>query len=252
MVGQTWEQGGQILGDWARFYRHKNLLAIFDKVQAQHKRRNLEGKTNPIPVKFVLPMIEAASLADDKTLQDLWANLIAKSMDPNFTEPFRVGYIEIIKQMSPDDAIILMSFMHAKSFPLIIKCQIKQEAELFVNSLSFIQSFSRRRAGAANKSSIEKDDPYRLLNEKYLEICKSLPLKYASNAIAALDNLQRLQLVELGNKTFVKPGEISVKHRWPKEEGPLKAVSVREEYLQITAFGRSFLEICRADEESKV
>ncbi|HUA68649.1 MAG TPA: Abi-alpha family protein, partial [Candidatus Saccharimonadales bacterium] len=111
IIGGASTQVGGILEDWAKFYRYKNLLRVADKVEAIHAQRKIEGKTIPIPPRMAIPLLESASLEDDETLQKVWARLIANSTDPNFRESSHPGYVEIIKQMSPDEAIILDSFL---------------------------------------------------------------------------------------------------------------------------------------------
>ncbi len=57
-------------------------------------------------LKLGLPWIEWASLEEDPSLRDLWANLLANELNPNKPEP-RTAFISIIKDLSPLDAQLL-------------------------------------------------------------------------------------------------------------------------------------------------
>jgi hypothetical protein len=84
-------EAGEIMGDWARSYRIKNLLSIADRFEAIHAKRRIQ-KLVPILPRIAIPMLESAALEDDEILQDVWAMLIANSTDPNFNLVLHPGY----------------------------------------------------------------------------------------------------------------------------------------------------------------
>ncbi len=98
---------GDIAHDWARYYRYKNLLKIQDKVEAIIWKRKIEGKTIPIPPRYAVPLIQNASQEDDETLQEMWAGLIANSMDPGKRLNVKKVYINILSSLEPLDLQIL-------------------------------------------------------------------------------------------------------------------------------------------------
>ena len=55
---------------------------------------------------IAVPVIIANSYTDSDTLRSLYANLLAKAMDKTETTP-HPSYVEIIKQLSPDEALLL-------------------------------------------------------------------------------------------------------------------------------------------------
>ena len=57
-------------------------------------------------LKLGLPWIEWASLEEDPSLRDLWANLLANELNPNKPEP-RTAFISIIRDLSTLDAQLL-------------------------------------------------------------------------------------------------------------------------------------------------
>ena len=57
------------------------------------------GTLSPVPIKFMVPFLEQASLEEDSTLVDLWANLLtsaAEEFDPHY-----IHSIGIISRLSP-------------------------------------------------------------------------------------------------------------------------------------------------------
>jgi hypothetical protein len=238
VIGPASNQVGGILEDWTRYYRYKNLLAIADKVEALHARHTIEGKTIPIPPRTAIPMLESASLEDDETLQDVWARLIANSTDPNFKESLHPGYIEIVKQMSPDEAIILNSFLKAKNYPLL-----------------FSNHVSQKYADTGNEAmryfwKEQKDKPsYATIFEMYLHHCKSLNLKNPADSRVYIDNLLRLRIVELGHDFSGVERDTThwLQTRMHGSSAVDKAnvtIPARDEYLRMTTFGQSFVAAC--------
>lgn len=225
VVGGASTQVGGMLEDWTRYYRYKNLLTIRDKVEALHKRRQIEGKTIPIPMRAAIPMLEAASLEEDVTLQDIWARLIANSMDPSFNQPLHPSYIEIVKQMCPDEAIILNAFREINGYP-----------KLFADRASGQSGFF---------SSFYLKPTYQGIYTSYLAWCKTLPLKHQDGARAFLDNLQRLQLVELGYDLSQRMEDSfsGFLHKESVSE-KLRLTLERNEYLRMTAYGEEFVAAC--------
>jgi hypothetical protein len=67
------------------------------------KERGIEGALRIVPPKLALPIIENASLEEDDEMQDLWANLLASAVDPDFKGGIRSAFIEIIKQLEVVD-----------------------------------------------------------------------------------------------------------------------------------------------------
>lgn len=107
VLGDAFKEAGASIHDWAKFYRYKNLLKINDKVGQLHKERGMQGKSVPIQPSIGIPLIEAASLAEDENLQQKWATLIANATDPNNKDKIRKSYIDILSSLDPSDAVVL-------------------------------------------------------------------------------------------------------------------------------------------------
>jgi hypothetical protein len=248
VIGGAGNQVGGILEDWTRYYRYKNLLIIADKVEALHAQRNIEGKTTPIPPRVAIPMLESASLEDDEILQTVWARLIANSTDPNFKEALHPGYVEIIKQMSPDEAIILISFLKLKTYPV-----------LFTNHVSEKYCNSGRGSSPAERLRTVFQDyetSYQIIYKVYQEHCMALTLKVPDDSRVYIDNLLRLRIVELGHdftgETQDDLGMFISRMLHPSESDTTRiSAPARDEYLQMTSFGQGFVAACISENISR-
>lgn len=115
LVGPAAEQYGGAIGDLARFQRAAWLLRLVDKWEAIIRARNLEGKTTPIPLKFVVPVLEKASLEDDDTLQDMWARLLANAADPGKRLQMKRVFADVLASLEPLD-VRLLQFMSSQGW----------------------------------------------------------------------------------------------------------------------------------------
>lgn len=95
-----------MFGDKLKFMRWKNKLKIVDNVNVTLEERGIKN-IRPIPPKIAIPLLEQATLEEEEELQDLWCNLIANSLDPNYKLEIRYAFIEVIKNITPLDAKVL-------------------------------------------------------------------------------------------------------------------------------------------------
>jgi hypothetical protein len=61
----------------------------------------------PVEPKLLLPLVQAASLESDPILIDKWAALLANAADPAQQTIIHPSYVEVLRQLSPREAIIL-------------------------------------------------------------------------------------------------------------------------------------------------
>ena len=90
-----------------QFVRWERKLRLAERGRELLQERGVQGTLRPIPYKLALPIIEHASLEDNDELQDLWANLLASAVDPNFDGLIRATYIDIIRQLEVLDVHLL-------------------------------------------------------------------------------------------------------------------------------------------------
>jgi len=78
-----------------------------------------ENITSP-PTAIAGPAVEALRFTgDDINLRELYANLLASSMDISTQDLVHPGYVEIIKNLSSDEALLLQIFKNRIIYPII-------------------------------------------------------------------------------------------------------------------------------------
>lgn len=107
VFGDSLREFGGGLGDWARYFRYRNLMFVLDLAGRLYARRKAEGKWTPLPPTYVLPYIEGASMESDEDLQHMWAALLVNATDPSRKVGMRKVFIEILRSIEPLDARIL-------------------------------------------------------------------------------------------------------------------------------------------------
>lgn len=99
------EELGLLLGDKVREYRLRNLAKILPRVTKMLADAQLDP--TPIPPRLSLPAVEAASLEDNTVLQERWAALLANAANPKRWAPVLPAHVEVLKQLSPQEASVL-------------------------------------------------------------------------------------------------------------------------------------------------
>lgn len=92
--------------DKLRFVRWKRLLSTIDEVNRILNKRGIQNTRAVVP-KLALPIFEESSLEEDDTLHSMWNCLLANAMDSNFQHEIRYAYIEIIKNLTALDSLLL-------------------------------------------------------------------------------------------------------------------------------------------------
>lgn len=99
IAGPLADEIGESLALIARPYR---IVKMFQKTQRMLKEAGMPAQ--PVPPRLFLPMLEAASIENDEDLHTKWSALLANAASSDKVHP---SYIEILKQLMPDDARLL-------------------------------------------------------------------------------------------------------------------------------------------------
>jgi hypothetical protein len=103
-----------IIHDKLRFVRWKRLVEMSDEVN-----RILESKgvttTRIVPPKIAIPIFEDSSLEDNSDIRKLWNNLLSNAMNPNFNDEIRYSFIDMLKSITPKEALLLSNLYDALS-----------------------------------------------------------------------------------------------------------------------------------------
>lgn len=105
----------------------KALVWGYDKIEEFITKRVAE-KLEKIPEdniitpdpKIAVPAIEALRYTGhDENLRELFANLISNSMDKLTVKNAHPGFVEVLKNLSSDEAILLRAFVAQRQYPII-------------------------------------------------------------------------------------------------------------------------------------
>ncbi|WP_448698192.1 DUF4393 domain-containing protein [Mucilaginibacter sp. AW1-3] len=85
------------------------------------KLRNVPDEHIVTPAPAIAgPAIEALRYAGyDEHLRELYANLLAAAMDSDTVAQAHPGYVEVLKNLSSEEAILLRAFIHTASYPAV-------------------------------------------------------------------------------------------------------------------------------------
>lgn len=194
----------------------------------------VEEKLNSVPKncivppkpRIAVPTLQYASITEEQDVRELYANLLANSMNKVVKNGVHPGFVEIIKQLSPDEAKILKYMKSNTTIPTITLRYVHNDG----GGIDIIKNFS--------------------------DVGEKVNCENPTDVAKYFDNLIRLGL-------FVSPGGLSSltnkelyeplkSHRWIEPhlaEERIKALgfdkfSFEESYITITSFGESFCSIC--------
>ena len=196
----------------------------------QQKLENIPPEQIVSPEAHIaVPAIQYISYCmDNDELRNMYANLLAKSMSSVMKNDVHPAFVEIIKQLCPDEAKIMKEVYKGYSIPTLSIRKEKQSHE----GIDIISNFS---------------------NIGYIASCE-----YPSEVIKYFDNLIRLGLIEkapifseLTNKNLY---EELINHPFIKGvvskinlDNEFISIAYKKSYITITDFGKGFCSICLDD-----
>lgn len=180
---------------------------------------------------IAVPAIEALRYTGEESdLADLYANLLATSMDKVTAYRAHPGFVDMIKNMSPDEARIMRYLALNGDQPLI---NIKQ----VVNEQGHFRTVNRHVSLLGIKAQ-----------------CAHPPL-----TANYLDNLARLGLIEIPQRFMIRedlykeiedyPQIKSITEQIAKTEG--SKVEIEKEKIELTDLGKQFVRACVFDKDKQ-
>lgn len=199
-------------------------------------KKLLEQKLSRVGAKHIVtpdayvavPAMQAISYSmNSKELRNLYANLLARSMVNTEKDKVHPAFVEIIKQLSPDEARLISSLIDVDSVPLIdIHRVVNNEGGFLIRLRNFTYLAD---------NICERHDP--------IDIAEYI------------DNLCRLRIVEIPEESYLG-GEDTYK---PLEEHPIvvdimntplpkgQRWEIVKKQLEVTSFGKEFIAVCAKD-----
>lgn len=182
-----------------------------------------------------VPAIEAISYSiNNKELCALYANLLAKSMISDTKDKVHPAFVEIIKQLSPNDALIFKECSTRNIIPAAKLSIIMIQKGLHMSGSAPLQQLAL---------DLVADISFSFISEEQVRV--------------SLDNLIRTGLLQLNNFSledatsynFIKSSDVYLKlterfHELNAIEPTADHIHIDRKCISVTALGNLFREIC--------
>lgn len=180
------------------------------------------------------PIIEALQFAsEEETLRELYANLLATSIDSETAKNAHPGFVQILKNMSPDEARIMKYLAIADPQPIIdiVAKRQKQTAYMVLyRNFSFI----------GKKSQCE----FQELTPSYLDNLCRLGLTEIPNAVQLVDD--ESEKIDQNYEELQSDKELDkIKRKIDTEKD--HSIDFHRKLLELTNLGRQFCSACVID-----
>lgn len=174
LFGGAVDEIGGMWQDSLRLRRVKRLSKIYRKVQMIVDTEKFEPRR--LPEALSLPLLQAASLQEDESLQEKWAALLASAANPG--QPLvPTAYVEILAQLTSREIYILDRLLReflSKGRPHSLGSREEMEERRLQLNFLFSDDFSE----------LEQNDPDSLV-------------AYIDDLHRISENMQRLGLVKI-------------------------------------------------------
>lgn len=173
---------------------------------------------------IAVPALQAISYSmNNEVLRNMYANLLANSMNIKNKDSVHPSFVDIIKQMSPNDAKIYNEIYRSSIRPTIdlsISVDNQQGEENHIYNITWINSFEYEEIAVCISN---------LLRIGLIEIDKGISYTYDTNY-----NIVR------NNSTYIE-------YKRKYENIPNVKVNETKHFIKITPLGELFYKICVAD-----
>lgn len=207
------------------------LVHGFEKVEEKLKE-GLEKKLSSVdpenilqpPLNIVGPLLDKYKYNhESEVLSDMFMSLLANSMDKNTVENAHPSFVDIIAQLSPDEA---------RLFKMIATNPMCPKLDLLLK----------------NKN---KDQGYNIIYRNFIELNEGIGLNHPHLVPTFLDNLQRLNLINCTSGQFQEAYTNKDVYKSLKESNfiqttqkqvdkEIQDLELKEGYIWVTDYGRTF------------
>lgn len=200
-----------------------------------------ERLISPSP-NIAVPIVESLRyLGYDDNLRKLYVNLLASAMDLETAYRAHPSFVEIIKQLTSDEAKILQLLSQNISIPLI-------SVQLYTNfkGISKITKFLSKDAYSYNTGI-----------SRFSNIGELASCEYPDLSSNYLDNLARLGIIEIqrevsftDSKKYVElENHITILNFISQNNLPNQRAEIKQYSAELTNFGKQFIAACITDDE---
>lgn len=212
-------------------------IKIFVSIKVAEKMKDVPQVNIATPKPNIAgPILESLRyIGNEKDLSDMFANLLAAAMDTRTARGAHPAFIEIIRQLTPDEAKIVRLLVNEKPFPLIdVRWDFKNQTETKKGGKVALVNFSLL--------GIEAGCEYPDLTPTYINnLCRlglcDIPPFITYTATQTYEPLENY------------PTVIEVKNTLEANEE--LRVSFNRKALMVTPMGKQFCDICAISHEKK-
>ncbi len=207
------------------------------KTELELKLKNIDPEHIVPPEPYIaVPALQSISYCmSNKELYDLYANLLAKAMVSDTKDFVHPSFVEIIKQLAPNDALVLKQFISSEQSiaAAIISLNIRKIGLNAVNREQF----------SYGPSDLVTNIQINSLSEEQIKI--------------SIDNLKRLGLIEILDRHLINESDYEfVKasgeyerfsekfHNWDDPQYKTESIFIDKKMLITTPLGNKFCDIC--------
>ena len=150
LLGPSIDEAGYLLADRIKFRRLQNQVKILQRSEALLESSGLEAKQ--VSLQTLVPLIEKASLEEDPTLQEMWAQLLANAATSDARAGLHRLCVHVLSSISPAEAKVLesVSELYREKRPGLL-AQLrewnKERPDIFADSVFFRPEKLFERAG---------------------------------------------------------------------------------------------------------
>lgn len=214
---------GVWLGKWEKWVINGEESIKLTASAVQEKASKIPEEKLTEPESYVaIPAIQQLSYCyDSEELREMYANLLVSSMNTDTKYQVHPSFVDIIKQLTPDEAKLLKKLSKGDVFPLI-------DVQMNLPAGGF-------KPIVHNFTNVSED------------VCDC-----PSNVFAYLDNFERLKLIDIKNDEFLtnddfyKPLENhpSIQKIMSQHLPEGYSHKIKHGLFRLTAFGKEFIKIC--------
>jgi Abortive infection alpha len=213
LLGPAATEIGLGWGDSARVWRLKRIVRLLEEVRRVFSDAGLD--LNPVAPRLLFPLLEAASLEDDKDLHERWVALLTNAATTDYESEILPCFPDILRQLTTEEAQFL-----DRACDQVTKDSEKRRAEIRERNPNATED-----EGSAPISGQLLKSVHRIMVENLQRLMLvtrvTVPLSLDDGSTSTFPPANRLYVTELG-KSFVRACHL------PKNQEPAPVVERAE------------------------
>ncbi len=212
------------LGKWEKWILNGEYAIKETEKLLEEKLKNVPEEKIVEPEPYVaVPAIQQLSYSiDNPDLREMYANLLAASMNSDTKWSVHPSFVDIIRQLTPDEAKLLKYLSEHPQQPIISVIHKRTNNDGYTE---IIRRFS----------NISED------------VCDN-----AKGIYAYLDNLERLKIIEIPSGVYLKDDELysplenhpTIKDLMNQSLPEGEKMEIRKGLFFVSVFGHEFIKVC--------